>query len=86
MTSCEMCTLEEQILSFVCCVLSFISVTIIINQFSSLFNTLNVGLNPICLLLALLGPHHILHVSRIRFKEILALYIHGLEVCIESGK
>ena len=30
------------------------------------FNTLNVELNPICHLLALLGAHHILHVSRIR--------------------
>ena len=30
------------------------------------FNTLNTELNPICRLLALLGAHHILHVSRIR--------------------
>ena len=30
------------------------------------FNPLNVKLNPICHLLALLGAHHILHVSRIR--------------------
>jgi len=30
------------------------------------FNTLNAELNPICHLLALLGAHHILHVSRIR--------------------
>ena len=28
------------------------------------FNHLNVKLNPICHLLALLGAHHILHVSR----------------------
>jgi len=33
-------------------------------------NPLNAGLNPICHLLALLGAHHILHVSRIRVKEI----------------
>ena len=33
-----------------------------------LFNPLNAELNPICHLLALLGPHHILHVSRIRVK------------------
>ena len=32
------------------------------------FNPLNTELNPICHLLALLGAHHILHVSRIRFK------------------
>jgi hypothetical protein len=31
-----------------------------------LFNPLNAELNPICHLLALVGPHHILHVSRIR--------------------
>ena len=29
-------------------------------------NPLNAELNPICRLLALLGAHHILHVSRIR--------------------
>jgi len=32
-------------------------------------NPLNTELNPICHLLALLGPHHILHVSRIRVKN-----------------
>ena len=31
-----------------------------------MFNTLNSELNPICHMLALLGAHHILHVSRIR--------------------
>jgi hypothetical protein len=31
-------------------------------------NPLNADLNPICHLLALLGAHHILHVSRIRVK------------------
>jgi len=33
------------------------------------FNPLNAELNPICHLLALLGAHHILHVSRIRVKS-----------------
>jgi len=33
-----------------------------------LFNPLNPELNPICYLLALLGAHHFLHVSRIRIK------------------
>jgi len=36
-------------------------------------NPLNAKLNPICSLLALLGAHHILHVSRIRVKFRLAL-------------
>jgi len=31
-------------------------------------NPLNAELNPICCLLALLGAHHFLHVSRIRVK------------------
>jgi hypothetical protein len=34
------------------------------------FNPLNAELNPICHLLALLGAHHILHVSRIRVKTL----------------
>jgi len=34
-----------------------------------IINPLNVELNPICHLLALLGAHHILHVSRIRVKR-----------------
>jgi len=33
------------------------------------FNPLNAELNPICHLLALLGAHHIFHVSRIRVKN-----------------
>jgi hypothetical protein len=33
------------------------------------FNPLNAQLNPTCHLLALLGAHHILHVSRIRIKH-----------------
>jgi len=36
-------------------------------------NPLNAELNPICHLLALLGPSHILHVSRIRVKVSLFL-------------
>jgi hypothetical protein len=35
-----------------------------------LFNSLNAELKPICHLLALLGAHHILHVSRIRVKGV----------------
>jgi len=33
------------------------------------FNPLNAKLNPICHLLALLGAHHIIYVSRIRLKR-----------------
>ena len=35
-----------------------------------LFNPLNPELNPICYLLALLGAHHFLPVSRIRVKSL----------------
>ena len=37
-------------------------------KFTTSFNPLNPELNPICYLLALLGAHHFLHVSRIRVK------------------
>jgi len=37
---------------------------------SLVFNPLNAELNPICYLLALLGAHHFLHVSRIRVKSL----------------
>ena len=36
------------------------------------FNPLNAELNPICYLLALLGAHHFLHVSRIMVKSVAA--------------
>jgi len=39
-------------------------------SYSGLINPLNAELNPICHFLALLGAHHILHVSRIRVNKI----------------
>jgi len=36
----------------------------------TVLNTLNAELNPICYLLALLGAHHFLHVTRIRVKSL----------------
>ena len=38
-------------------------------------NLLNAESNSICLLLALLGAHHILHVSRIRVNQIILLLL-----------
>ena len=38
-------------------------------------NPLKAELNPICHLLVLLGAHHILHISRIRVKEIRTLEV-----------
>jgi len=43
----------------------------------NVFNPLNAQLNRICHLLALLGAHHILHISRIRVK----VYFNPLNVC-----
>ena len=48
------------------------------------FNPLNPELSPICYLLALLGVHHFLHVSRIRVKSLtfrlLMSYIYGAPI------
>ena len=51
------------------------------NYLNFVINPLNPELNPICYLLALLGAHHFLHVSRIRVKlltfRLLMSYIYG---------
>jgi hypothetical protein len=41
-------------------------IRVVVKTAGRLFNPLNAGLNPICHLLALLGAHPILHVSRIK--------------------
>jgi len=38
-------------------------------QYQRVLNPLNAELNPICHMLALLGAHHILHVSGLRVKR-----------------
>ena len=47
-------------------------------------NPLNAELNPICYLLALLGAHYFLHVSRIRVKSLtlrlLMSYLYGAPI------
>ena len=58
-------------------------------------NPLNAELNPICHLVALLGVHHFLHVSRIRVKSLtfrllmshiyIYIYIHGAPILDVSG-
>ena len=47
----------------------------------NILNPLNAELNPICCLLALLGAHHFLHVSRIRVKS-LTLRLLMSYICI----
>jgi len=53
-------------------------------DFKKNINPLNPELNPICYLLALLGAHHFLHVSRIRVKlltfRLLISYIYGASI------
>ena len=44
-------------------------------QESSSFNPLNAEINSMCYLLVLLAAHHILHVSRLRVKILIALFI-----------
>ena len=56
-----------------------------------IFNPSNAELNPICNLLALLGAHHILHVSRIGVNFNLNLYsqnayLHLLLPCAQTSK
>jgi len=54
------------------------------HQEDQMLNPLNPELNPICYLLALLGAHHFLHVSRIRVKlltfRLLMSYIYGAPI------
>jgi len=56
---------------------------LVVNEFL-VFNPLNPELNPICYLLALLGAHHFLHVSRIWVKlltfRLLMSYIYGAPI------
>jgi len=63
--------------AFIHYVYSYITVLYFICMY---INPLNAELNPICYLLALLGAHHFLHVSRIRVKSLilrlLMLYIY----------
>ena len=55
-----------------------------IASFTAVLNTLNAELNLTCYLLALLGVHHFLHVSRIRVKSLtlrlLMSYIYGAPI------
>jgi len=57
---------------------------LVVHWFRVLFNPLKPELNPICYLLALLGAHHFLHVSRIRVKlltfRLLMSYIYGAPI------
>ena len=59
-------------------------VHIILQSLFPQINPLNAELNPICCLLALVGAHHFLHVSRIRVKSLtfrrLMSYIYGAPI------
>jgi hypothetical protein len=51
-----------------------------VKQSLCLINPSNAELNPICHLLALLGAHHILHVSKVRVKYHILKIHKGVEV------
>ena len=76
-SDCEAVLLETT--SFVFCLQHFLKCVItygfVLSKGTDItgFNPLNPELNPICYLLALLGAHHFLHVSRIRVNESLFL-------------
>ena len=42
-----------------------------VDKYKITFNTLHAELNPICHLLALLGAHPVLHISRIKVKLVI---------------
>jgi len=50
-----------------------------------IFNPLNTKLNPICHLLALLGAHLILHVSRIRVNVLLGPKKRAVKTCLNTN-
>ena len=55
-------------------------------NFRNVFNPLNPELNPICYLLALLGAHHFLHVSRIRVKLLTFRLLSYIYIYIERER
>jgi len=61
--------LQRATISFIMSVCLYLCVEQLSSQWMD-FNPLNDKLNTICHLLALLGAHHILHVSRVRVNEI----------------
>jgi len=69
-------------------VLAMMIMTIMMTVTCNIFNPLNAELNPICHLLALLGVHHFLHVSKIRVKSLtlrllmsyIYIYIYGAPI------
>ena len=66
------CGLKNALLELTCRYINHQTLKIYVNSFKTLdvyINPLNAELNPICNLLALLGAHHILHVSRVRVNE-----------------
>jgi len=49
---------------------AYLTINKLLSVDNNYFNPLNAELNPICYLLALLGAHHFIHVSRIRVKSL----------------
>ena len=70
------------------CVCLFLASNVFLTIHKTELNPLNPELNPVCYLLALLGAHHFLHVSRIRVKSLtfrrlmsyIYIYIYGAPI------
>jgi len=75
------CNIGVLFVTFVTYVCFFINTQLML---AMIINPLNPELNPICYLLALLGAHRFLHVSRIRVKSLtfrrLMSYIYGAPI------
>jgi len=59
-----------------------------VDKYKITCNPLNAELNPICHWLALIGAHHILHISRIRVKLVINHWTHELlqHIVVSSGQ
>ena len=55
-----------------------VCLTVIVQLQGQMVNPLNPELNPICYLLALLGAHHFLYISRIKVNNV--VYIYGAPI------
>ena len=84
MSSAEGLLKKKTFLLFLLPCLSLFSHFLNLGFVAFFFNPLNPELNPICYLLALLGDHHFLHVSRIRVKlltfRLLMSYLYGAPI------
>ena len=84
-TTLGVCHLMERVL-LNSLIIKMLIMTMSLFSITRYINPLNAELNPVCCLLALLGAHHFLHVSRIRVKSLTFrrlmsyVYIYGAPI------